>query len=280
VSIRDARVYQAFKYLVYTLLSINVALFLREDWLASSHTFAAGITPGQLVEAFSATVDTLAWVVLLLLFERETWVLDDDRITGAVEWWLHGVRAFCYLFILWAFWGYCVKLQLFHDVTLLTQMESLCALADGGWAFVTTLDEYLAIDPTNCAALSADSTLWQVGSTGVVADEAQLTAAQRLAWTDVINAGTWILVVLVLEADVRLQTRGRFEGLIFRASYAVKAILYTTLLAAAIYWGLEGDFLDFWDAFLWLLAFAFIELNVFDWHQETTEDTADEAAAS
>ena len=26
--------------------------------------------------------------------------------------------------------------------------------------------------------------------------------------------------------------------------------------------------MDFWDAFLWLVAFVFIELNVFEWRQE------------
>ena len=30
-------------------------------------------------------------------------------------------------------------------------------------------------------------------------------------------------------------------------------------------------FLDFWDAFLWLVAFVFIELNVFQWREEREE---------
>ena len=41
-----------------------------------------------------------------------------------------------------------------------------------------------------------------------------------------------------------------------------------TLLLAAIYWGFKGDFVDFWDAFLWLVAFVFIELNIFEWRRE------------
>jgi hypothetical protein len=45
--------------------------------------------------------------------------------------------------------------------------------------------------------------------------------------------------------------------------------VYGVLFLAAAYWGYAGDFLDFWDAFLWLFAFIFIELNVFDWQQET-----------
>ena len=40
----------------------------------------------------------------------------------------------------------------------------------------------------------------------------------------------------------------------------------------AAYWGFEGTFLDFWDAFLWLVAFIFIELNIFQWHEEAEDE--------
>jgi hypothetical protein len=95
-----------------------------------------------------------------------------------------------------------------------------------------------------------------------------------LAWIDVINATVWLLVVLVLEIDVRLQEHNRYEGWAYRISGILKVILYTTLLYAAIYWGIKGDFVDFWDAFLWLVAFVFIELNVFEWRQEAHEELA------
>jgi hypothetical protein len=39
-------------------------------------------------------------------------------------------------------------------------------------------------------------------------------------------------------------------------------------LLLAVYWGFEGDFVDFWDAFLWLVAFFFIEMNVVEWRRE------------
>ena len=82
------------------------------------------------------------------------------------------------------------------------------------------------------------------------------------------------MVVLVLEIDVRLQERNRYEGIALKVSYITKVILYSTLLYAAIYWGIKGDFVDFWDAFLWLVAFVFIELNVFEWRQESLEEDA------
>ncbi len=58
-----------------------------------------------------------------------------------------------------------------------------------------------------------------------------------------------------------------------------KVVLYSTLLAAAIYWGYAGSLLDFWDAFLWLFAFVFIELNLFDWQAELKAELKTEAAS-
>ena len=55
---------------------------------------------------------------------------------------------------------------------------------------------------------------------------------------------------------------------------SLKIILYGTLVVAAIYWGFKGDFLDFWDAALWLFAFVFIELNVFEWQQEIRDQAS------
>ena len=52
-------------------------------------------------------------------------------------------------------------------------------------------------------------------------------------------------------------------------SNAAKVVLYAILFAAAVYWGFKGDFVDFWDAFLWLVAFVFIERNVIEWRAES-----------
>jgi hypothetical protein len=90
----------------------------------------------------------------------------------------------------------------------------------------------------------------------------------------VINAGVWLLVVLLLETDVRLQEKNRFEGLALYASTAAKFVLYSILALAVVAWMVTGDFVDWWDAFLWLVAFVFIELNVFEWRQESHEEEA------
>lgn len=66
------RLYTLFKYMIYLLLMWNTYLFFQQDWAASSHTFHSGISYSQIMEAFTASTDTLNWVILLLLFEMET----------------------------------------------------------------------------------------------------------------------------------------------------------------------------------------------------------------
>jgi hypothetical protein len=101
-----------------------------------------------------------------------------------------------------------------------------------------------------------------------------------LAWVDVINSADWILVCVVLEIEVRLQLRGNLSDQIMNVTKFAKFALYGVLFAAAAYWGYAGSFLDFWDAALWLFAFIFIELNVFEWQQETSQETAEEVLVS
>ena len=266
--------FQLFKYAVYVLLAMNIYWFYDEESTAAVLQFSKGVTPADLIEAFSATIDTAAWVVLLLMFELETYVLDDQHFTRPVTWSLHGLRALCYLFIVYAFYGYLQNLTFLYDTTLLDNIVDLCALVPAQWSWAVTLDEYAVITASNCASLSDASTFHRFQDMTAVVDADGLREIRYLAWVDVINSGVWLLVVLVLEIDVRLQEHNRFEGLALKASNAIKVVLYSLLLLAAVYWGFNGDFVDFWDAFLWLLAFVFIELNVFDWRQE------DKAAAA
>ena len=73
-----------------------------------------------------------------------------------------------------------------------------------------------------------------------------------------------------------MQLRELLTGRILKTMKYMKGFFYSVLFVCAIYWGFEGSFLDFWDAFLWLVAFIFIEMNIFQWHEET--ETAEELA--
>ena len=268
MSITGSRLYQLFKYAVYALLTLNIYLFYVEEASALTSQFPDGVGLHNLREAFSATIDTAAWVVLLLMFELETYVLDDERFTRPVIWTLHGLRALCYAAILLAFGGYVDDMRFVSDAVALAGVSNLCSLPAGDWSWAVTFGEYLAVTPANCATLSDAANFMQLRDLPVVVDTVGHAEIVRLAWVDVVNAAVWILVVLVLEIDVRLQERNLLEGFALKASNAVKLVLYSLLFLAAVYWGVKGDFIDFWDAFLWLVAFVFIEMNVFEWRAE------------
>ncbi|MDX2411305.1 MAG: hypothetical protein QNK16_04230 [Woeseiaceae bacterium] len=226
MTIDRSRIFQAFKYVVYLLLAMNIYWFFAEEVLAAKTQFPNGVGIKVMIEAYAATIDTAAWVVLLLMFELETYVLEDEQFTRPVTWSLHTLRAICYAFIVYAFYGYIAYLLAPDCMTPLASVTDRCALA----------------------------------------------------WLDVINSAVWLLVVTVLEIDVRLQERHRYEGAVLYTSNAIKFVLYAMLFLAAIYWGFNGGFVHFWDAFLWLVAFIFIELNVFEWHKEEHEKAMATAA--
>ena len=267
---RRYNLFTAVKYLTYALLSFNVYVFLAEELLAVEHTFSDGVAPGQIIQAFSASIDTASWVILLLLFELETSVLDDSRIRGWVKWALHGIRGICYLAIGYAFTGYLSELNMMTSVTQMSGVD-YCALVAQDWSLLLDLDDYMPLDADNCVGLAAES--FRIDGLNIVADPDVLRGAQYLAWVDVINSGTWILVVIVLENEVRLQLRGNLSAQIIYSTRYVKYTLYAILFGAAAYWGVKGSFIDFWDASLWLFAFIFIELNVFEWQNETRQQT-------
>ncbi len=263
------KAYQAFKYAVYALLAFNIVLFFARESAAIGHRFATGLSPGDLIEGFAATIDTSAWVILLLMFELETWVLDDRQLTPRVSRSLHALRAICYAFIVYAFYGYLTRLLFLLGATPLEGVSDPCSLVDGNWSYATGPDIYEVLTLSNCAAFSGADAFFQFRGLSAVVDAAGLTGILRLAAVDFGNSGVWLLVVALLEIDVRLQERGRLRGAVFALSTAIKGILYAALFAAAVYWGLKGDIVDFWDAFLWLVAFFFIEMNVFEWRRET-----------
>lgn len=101
-----ARLYRLLKYLVYALLSLNIWFFLEEELVSATHAATVDTDLFTWIQLFSATLDTVAWVLLLLLFELETAVIPDDRLVGRTQWAIHGIRLLCGLAIVSAFFGY------------------------------------------------------------------------------------------------------------------------------------------------------------------------------
>ena len=266
-------IYQIFKYSLYAFLAMNIYHFFVEDSGASAQLFSGNLNLSQIIEAYTATIDTTAWIILLLLFELETYILDDDQIKGATKWSMHLVRLICYSFIVYSFYGYMAKLIVMYSFSPFS-IADVCSLVGSSFTYMQDIDEFPPLSAQSCTAF-ADQAVFQINGTEIIATQQALIDAQRLAWVDVINSATWLLVVFILEFEVWLQLGGKLTQKRLYLITSIKSVLYAILLLAAIYWGFKGDFLDFWDAFLWLLAFAFIELNVFEWNTETrAEETS------
>ena len=254
--------YKVFKYSVYALLTLNIFLFFQEESLAIQQTFSQGIDLGNIIQGYAATIDTAAWVLLLLLFEFETSVLQprtlarpDIRVSFSL------VRVFSYGFIGYAFYCYFTKMLFINGISPFV-VDDVCRLVGQGFSIIDTLDQYPILAAENCGTLNSQA-LFQLNEQNIIGHADQWSAIQWLALADVINSFTWIAVVIVLEVDVRLQQQNRFKGRVVLVSKNIKFVLYAILLGAATYWGFLGDLLDFWDAFMWLLAFFFIEVNIF-----------------
>ena len=256
--------FQIFKYAVFGLLALNAGQFFLEDYAATRHLFGGGLQWSQIIEGYAATIDTVAWLILLLMFELETSLLSDERRHNSwVKWSVNTLKAIAYGFIVYSLYGYIAKYTAMYSFELST-IENLCAHIGQQLVFMISPDDFAAINIQNCAELTRGETLFRLLGTNVVADSSHLALAQNLALVDVTNASDWVLIVLILQADVWMQ----LTHTMVKVMRFIKAFLYSLLLGCAIYWGINGTFLDFWDASLWILAFSFIELNIFKW-QET-----------
>tara|TARA_R110002096_G_scaffold416576_3_gene619604 strand:+ start:47432 stop:48235 length:804 start_codon:yes stop_codon:yes gene_type:complete len=263
-----------FKYTIYLLLTMDIYHFFVDEYSAFALTFADGYTLTNFLTGYNATIDTVAWVVLLYLFELETSILEDEKIVGWVKWSLHGVRIISYLFIISAFYRYISRYDLFVGVEPFL-MDDLCSLVGSSYTFAVTMDEYIPWTQQICASMTNEPLL-RFTDTNIISTIPQHNTIVHLAIIDIINAGTWLLVVLALEFDVWLQLKGKLTPQIMTISKWFKVIIYSVLIGCLIAWAVIGEILDIFDAFLWLLGFFFIELNLFDWNAETNAEKEQE----
>jgi hypothetical protein len=78
-------------------------------------------------------------------------------------------------------------------------------------------------------------------------------------WLDSLNVGLWCAVVALLEFEVRRPA----AAMRHRVPFAVAALaLYSGLLALVAAWLWRGEWFDAYDAALWLVAFATLEMDV------------------
>lgn len=96
------------------------------------------------------------------------------------------------------------------------------------------------------------------------------------SWLDFANASLWLLVCATLLYD--LYAPGAYGSREWRARAWAKGALYAALVVMAVLYGLAGEWLDTYDAALWILCFFVIELNIFRFETGPAGSAPPEAA--
>jgi len=267
------KIQQIIKWAVYALLIVNFVFYIFEDARRASFTLHAGSTFMDWTSAFATTIDESAWFVLLAMLEMETYVLDDEDLTGWVATTLHSIRLFCGALLAHSVYAFLVIIVVLTPTQAVDNVHDLCQMTDDGVSYVYNL-EYTTISEQTCGQLSADTQFYWVGEDPVVANTAGLTLERHLAWADLAEVVLWILIMLAIEIVVRLQGRGVTGGRVIATANSVKLLFYVMLIGLGVYWATLSHWLYLWDELVWIGGFAAIEMNISEWRDEILEREA------
>ncbi len=264
---------QTVKWIVYAILIVNFIFYVLNDMEAAEHSLRNGGSFLQWTTTFTTTIDELAWFMLLLLFELETYSLSDKAFEGIVGKLIHGIRLVCYVFLGHTVYAYTGDVLALTKEMPLAGINNLCQLAGQEISYTYNL-VYTLIDQSNCSTLSADGVFYHVDSETLVTNSAGIVNSLQLAWADLIEAVVWLFIVLLIEFMVRLQGSGISSGPLITVGNYVKPALYGFLVLIAVYWGVLKHWLFVWDEFIWIAGFIIIEMNVVEWRDELQEESA------
>lgn len=251
-----------FKCFIYSALCLNFYFYILDDLSAAQGLLQGAWDWREFSNVFAVSIDTGAWIALLVVFEIETSVLNPESTYPAVSWLLAGISAACYISIAYAFTSYLGKYFLFSDV-IPYNLGPVCDLVGSGFYYTPFLDEYIVLDSDVCSQLTHKA-LGQFSHEKVIYALSDYDRLLNLSRIQVVNSGTWILVVLILQLEIMFSLGEKRIGRLSKATTLFKGLLYANLILVALYWGVNGEFIDGWDASLWLLGFVVIELNIFN----------------
>ena len=266
---------QTIKWSVYALVIINFGFYIRNDWVIAGHTLYAGSSLLEVSRAFATTIDESAWIILLLLFELETYLLSDEPLSRAKTLLMQGVRVVCYISLAHTLYAYGVYLTEIYASVPVEGVTNLCQLIEKDLSYAFNL-AYSDINSSNCASLSSANQFFYVDPPTffIVEDAAGLAIEKELAWIDMFEAIIWLLILLSIEVAVWLQDRNIGQGIVFKGLGIAKLCLYSLLWAAAGYWIYRGHYMFAWDEFVWIAGFVAIEINIVQWRDEINDAEA------
>lgn len=263
-----------FKVGIFLCLFVTSGIYIAADIQAASRTLDASNGFMDWLSMYAISIDVIAWVTLLIIYELETSTLEDEVLNSGWKWLLYVISALCYIAIFWAMAGYIGKLLLITDYSLFSS-ASVCSLGSD-WVQMKMLDDFVPLNGTVCAGLEAvreAGNLYQLNGEQILFTRQEyygLGGAWSIAWSDVIEGILWIAVMAMIQLEIVLQLRQELSPILLRAFSLAKAACYLLVILVTVYYSVFGRAVDIYDSILWLLAFLFIELNLSEWTQKET----------
>jgi len=259
---------QTLKLVIYILLLINFVLYIIDDIRIASFTLQEDASFLDWTQSFATTIDESAWLILLFLFELETYMLSDEAWSKTLfTRFMYFIRACCYIFLMHSVYAFSVIYYDLMNVQQLQNITNLCELVPLDMTFVRNLS-YTTIDSLNCHELSSQSVFYFTEPNLVVSDVSGLQLERNLALVDLLEILVWLLILFTIEAMVWLQDRAITQGKLISLIKVSKYFLYGMLWSMAAYWTYLGHYYFAWDEAVWIVGFISIEMNVSQWKEE------------
>jgi hypothetical protein len=260
------------KWFVYVWLCINFLQYVLDDILAYNSSLAADASLADIILTFRTTIDTAAWLVLIVVFELETYALPDAAFTRWLDRIFIAIKGLCYTCIAYAAYGYFADTLELYDLIALGHIDDLCSLAGQGLFLQLDAADYSEISLVSCSALHAGSEFFQIRGQTSIVSASELGSIRTMGWLDFGNAIVWIVVVILIDVEVHLQNTDQFDSKRLAYARLFKMLGYGFLIGACLMWFFYGYALYTWDAFLWIFGFWAIELNLAEWEQERVKE--------
>jgi hypothetical protein len=276
IAVDKAYAFRLFKVVIFWVLMINLVYYLYEDVTAFLY-LPTDASVFEVAETFAVSIDYVAWMVLIVLFEMETSALAKDRLTEKRRRVFTGLTAACYLFLLYAGYSYTVGLVDSYNYEPI-ESRPACYFANTNYAYLTLQARPIELTHENCSEF-AGKEIFKAPSDNIITTEANLLALKKLSWVDVFNASAWLIVVLLFQIEVSLEHANKLTKRRLITVMVWKGAAYLVLLCGAIYWTVFSLFIDYWDAWLWLLAFILVDLNLLGLDETQNQRASIDAAA-
>ena len=161
---------------------------------------------------------------------------------------------------------WCVYGLLALNLGLFLLFETLVEALDSlGWLVLLGVFEWESTTLGRPRSAGETAALWGAQALGyAIAAVAWAGYAREGMWPEFANASLWFGVVLALAFDVRFPPGDAARLRAHRARQAARGVLYAGLFGLALWWAATGEWLDGFDAALWLLCFFAVEGNILE----------------